>query len=45
MKKANQPTTHTGVKPGWSKCGVNVGLEGLFDFSMIKIFYPNCFLC
>lgn len=32
MKNVYQSTTHTGAKPGWSKCGLHVGLEKLFDF-------------
>lgn len=44
-EKVNQSTTHTGIKPGSSKRGLHGGLEGPFDFPMIKIFYPNCFLC
>ena len=44
-EKVTQSTTHTGIKPGHRKCGSNVGLEWLFDFSMIKILYPNCFFC
>lgn len=44
-KKVCQSTTYIGINLGWSKCGFTVGLEKLFDFSMIKISYPNCFLC
>lgn len=30
-EKVSPSTTHTGIKPGHRKCGLNVGLEGPFD--------------